>query len=100
MKKKAVLILCLVLVAVGIGAYRYVERSYYPMGGVVSVVSKEAGRTYSITIEQGTPEEAGFDHFKLQCTKEQYDSVSVGDVIKCERSQSVVTHRGTVHRIR
>ena len=78
----------------------YVNNSYYPMGGEVTIVDKEVdGDKYYITVEQGKPDDAGWGQFVLSCTQEQYESVDVGDVVVCERDQSVVTNKGTVHRI-
>lgn len=78
----------------------YVNNSYYPMGGEVTIVDKEVdGDKYYITVEQGKPDDTGWGQFVLSCTQEQYESVDVGDVVGCERDQSVVTNKGTVHRI-
>lgn len=101
MKLKRGVIVALVFVALVISAFVYVNKSYYPMGGEVTIVAKEAqNHDYTITIEQGIAGDAGWGQFILKCTKEQYDFVEVGDVVKCERDQSALTHKGTVHSIR
>ena len=50
-------------------------------------------------MEQGKPDDAGWGQFELKCTQEQYEAVDVGDVVKCDREQSIVTNSGTVHKI-
>ena len=78
----------------------YVKISYYPMGGEVIILDKEAdGDEYYITVGQGRPSSAGWGVFVLSCTQEQYQSVEIGDVAQCDRVQSIVTYRGTVHKI-
>lgn len=78
----------------------YVNNSYYPMGGDVTIVDKEVdGDKYYITVEQGEPDDAGWGQYVLSCTQQQYQSVDIGDVVGCARYQSVVTHKGTVYKI-
>ena len=78
----------------------YIQRSYYPMGGEVTILAKQADNYgYYITVEQGKPDDAGWGQFELKCTQEQYEAVDVGDVVKCDREQSIVTNSGTVHKI-
>ena len=73
---------------------------YYPMGGEVTILAKQADNYgYYITVEQGKPDDAGWGQFELKCTQEQYEAVDVGDVVKCDREQSIVTNSGTVHKI-
>ena len=100
MKKKATCILLAVLVgSIAIG-YFCINRSYYPMGGEVTIISKqENNNRYYITVEQGEPNDRGQEQFELECTPEQYQSVDAGDVIKCDRTQSALTHKGNVHKI-
>ena len=70
------------------------------MGGEVTIVSKEASSDrYYITVEQGEPGNDGWGQFELDCSPEQYQSVNVGDVVGCDREQSAVTHKGSVHQI-
>lgn len=77
-----------------------INRSYYPMGGEVTVISKQASdNRYYITVEQGEPGDRGRGQFELECTQEQYQAVNVGDVIECDRTQSTVTHKGKIHKI-
>ena len=78
MKKwKKVLLAAVLLLAVG-GYAAFVKISYYPMGGV---------------------EEATGTEFTLLCPESEYDKVNAGDEVYCERDQSIVTHKGEVHRI-
>jgi len=99
MKKRIVLALILACSAVALLSV-VVQCTYYPMGGEVSVISKqESWNKYYITIQQGEPNDAGRGQFLLKCTQEQYCSVDTGDIIGCDRYQSGLTHRGTVHRI-
>ena len=82
MKKwKKVLLAAVLLLAVG-GYAAFVKISYYPMGGKVTTV-----------------EEATGTEFTLLCPKSEYDKVNAGDMVYCERDQSIVTHKGEVHRI-
>lgn len=86
------------LVATGsCAAYQmyYISKSYYPMGGEVTAIDKfKSGENYFIIIEEATGE-----IFTLICDKSDYDKVNAGDKINCERDQSIVTHKGKVHRI-
>ena len=53
-----------------------INRSYCPMGGEVTVISKQANNNkYYITVEQGEPGNAGWGQFELECTPEQYQAV-------------------------
>ena len=99
-RRKRIIFIVLAVAVIMISGFIYVEKSYYPMGGNVSIISKEQGRSYTITAEQGSPNSAGFAQFKLRCSKEQYDSVDVGDIVECDRTQSTLTRKGTVHSIR
>ena len=73
----------------------YISKSYYPMGGEVIATDKfQSGENYFIVIEEATGEV-----FTLLCDKSDYDKVDAGDKINCERDQSIVTHKGKVHRI-
>lgn len=73
-----------------------VQNSYYPMGGEVTVVEKYESRPkYYLVIEEPTGEQ-----FTLLCSEEDYNQVNIGDVINCERHQSVMTHKGEVHKIK
>ena len=93
MKKwKKVLLAAVLLLAVG-GYAAFVKISYYPMGGEVTIVDKfQSGDNYYIVIEAGK-------EFTLLCPKSEYDKVNAGDEVYCERDQSIVTHKGEVHRI-
>ncbi len=97
--KKVLLIGVLFIVIVGgLVAYRacYVQKSYYPMGGEVTIVGKSrSGSRYYIVIDEGTGEQ-----FTLSCGGSDYNKVDVGDTVDCERSQSIVTHRGEVHKVK
>lgn len=95
MKKLVIIIVPIICVLAVIG-YFLVERSYYPMGGEVAVIDKTATSTqYHIVIRE-TPNS---EQFTLKCSKEDYDNVALGDIIDCNRMQSVLTHKGTVHSI-
>ena len=80
----------------GVGGYAaFVKISYYPMGGKVTTVDKyQSGDKYYIVVEEATGTE-----FTLLCPKSEYDKVNAGDTVYCERYQSIVTHKGEVHRI-
>ena len=94
MKKwKKVLLAAVLLLAVG-GYAAFVKISYYPMGGEVTIVDKfQSGDNYYIVIEAGK-------EFTLRCPESEYDKVNAGDMVYCERDQSIVTHKGEVHRIK
>lgn len=99
MKKTIALVLAFVC-SIAILLYAYINRSYFEMGGEVTIVAKqESGSKYYITVEQGDPDSPGRGQFLLECTQEQYRSVDIGDVVRCDRYQSSVTYRGTVHKI-
>ena len=100
-KKKAVLLLaalCLVLMAAIPAIHTWnVQRSFYPMGGEVTVIDKfETDDGFFITIKEGGASQAEFD---LSCTQDQYNAVEVGDLANCERYESIRTYTGTVHKI-
>lgn len=100
MKKRTIYVLLAVFVGLISIVCFAINRSYYPMGGEVTVISKQANNNkYYITVEQGEPGNAGWGQFELECTPEQYQAVDVGDVIECDRTQSVVTHKGKIHKI-
>ena len=94
-------IVCIIAVVVSVCAIAiFINQSYYPMGGEVTIVSKEASSDrYYITVEQGEPGNDGWGQFELECSSEQYQSVNVGDVVGCDREQSAITHKGSVHQI-
>ncbi len=90
---KKVLLAVALLLAVG-GYAAFVKISYYPMGGEVTIVDKfQSGDNYYIVIETGK-------EFTLRCPKSEYDKVSAGDEVYCERDQSIVTHKGKLYRIK
>lgn len=103
MKRKATVgIIAIIILICSIVIFRsiYIQRSYYPMGGEVTILAEQADNYgYYITVEQGKPDDAGWGQFELKCTQEQYEAVDVGDVVKCDREQSIVTNSGTVHKI-
>lgn len=100
MKKRTIYVLLAVFAGLISIVCFAINRSYYPMGGEVTVISKQANNNkYYITVEQGAPGNAGWGQFELECTPEQYQAVDVGDVIECDRTQSVVTHKGKIHKI-
>lgn len=96
---RKVLVVVALLVIVG-GCYiahqvHQVQESYYPMAGNVTVIGKyESGSDYYIVIEEETGEQ-----FTLSCDINGYNQVIIGDIVNCERSQSIVTHKGEVHKI-
>lgn len=97
--KKVLLIVALLLVVGGgYATYRIynVQKSYYPMAGEVTIIDKsQSGNEHYIVIEEATGEQ-----FTLSCSASDYDGVNVGDKVNCERSQSIMTHKGEVHKIK
>ncbi len=97
-KKVFLVVALLVVVGGGYAAYRMhnVQKSYYPMAGEVTIIDKsESGDAHYIVIEEATGEQ-----FTLSCSESDYNKVNVGDKVNCERSQSIVTHKGEVHKIK
>lgn len=103
MKRKVMvglIVIVILICSIALCRSVYIQRSYYPMGGEVTILEKRADNDkYYITVEQGNPRDAGWGRFTLRCTKEQYQAVDIGDVVKCDREQSIVTNTGTVHKI-
>ena len=80
--------------------YKQGEPHYYPMGGNVTVTDKlQTTSAYYLVIAQDAPNEQ-FVEFVLLCTKEQYNSVDIGDSVNCEREQSLATHTGIIHKLK
>ena len=78
-------------------ALLWLKRSYYPMGGEAEVIGKEYdGSAYHIAIKHGR----GGYVYTLKCSREQFEAVCVGEMIDCDRYQSVMTHRGIVMALR
>ncbi len=75
------------------------QRSYYPMDGEVRILSKEKGRGFTLTVEQGFREGQKAGRFRLKCTEGQYHEVEIGDIVDCSRTQSALTGRGKVHKL-
>lgn len=97
-KKVLLVVVLLIVVGGGYAAYRMhnVQKSYYPMAGEVTIIDKsQSGDEHYIVIEEATGEQ-----FTLSCSASDYDGVNVGDKVNCERSQSIVTHKGEVHKIK
>lgn len=97
-KKVLLVVALLILVGGGYAAYQMhnVQKSYYPMAGEVTIIDKsQSGDERYIVIEETTGEQ-----FTLSCSASDYDGVNVGDKVNCERSQSIVTHKGEVHKIK
>lgn len=101
---KKIFLVIAVMVVVIVGSFNFYNvywgrqdrRTYYPMGGEVIVIDKvESGSDYYIVIEESPGEQ-----FVLSCTKSDYDLVSVGDKVNCERYQNIVTRKGEVHKIK
>ncbi len=93
----SVLVIFVAICAVVVAHTSLEKTSYYAMGGIVTVIDKNSTDSgYNITIEQG----GVGGQYTLECTKEQFDSVHIGEEISCERYQSEITHEGSVHRIR
>lgn len=96
--KKALILIALVVVIAGsYAAYRAhrIQNSYYPMGGEVTIISKEQTNSACyLVIEEATGEQ-----FTLLCNEGEYEQVSIGDTVNCERSQSILTHKGEIHSI-
>lgn len=75
-KQKIVLGNLIVIVIFICSVVIYIDRSYYPMGGEVTIIAKqEDDDKYYITVEQGEPDDAGWGQFVLECTQEEYQSV-------------------------
>ena len=95
-----VLVLLLIIVsAVFLVYYVKGQTHYFPMSGEVSISDKfETDSGHYIIISQGKdgPNPA---QFVLFCTREQYDSVKIGDTVDCERYQTEATYSGFVHKI-
>ena len=100
-KKKVSLILailCLIFLAANsvIRTWTF-QQSFYPMGGEVTVIDKfETEDGFFLTIKEDGASQAEFD---LSCTQEQYNAVEVGDLVNCERYESIRTYTGTIHKI-
>ena len=73
-----------------------IQNSYYPLGGLVTVIGKDETNDgeFTITIQEKHAT------FVLSCTKEQFCSVDIGDTINCERYESVITNSGRVVNIK
>lgn len=94
--KKALVVIVFVLVSFSIFAMLYVHRTYYPMGGEVTIVEKsERFFRHYITIEEMSGEQ-----FKLSCSEYEFNSLDVGDLVSCERTQSILTHSGKLHKLK
>lgn len=96
----AALVLVVVTLPVICRAYRdrSIERSYFAMSGLVQVVDKaESSEGWEIVIKQSGGDIVGW--FVLSCTEDQFNMVDIGEYVYCDRSQSALTHDGTVHNI-
>ena len=94
--KKALVVRVFVLVIFSIYSMVYVHRTYYPMGGEVTIVEKsERFFRHYITIEEMSGEQ-----FKLSCSEYEFNSLDVGDLVSCERTQSILTHSGKLHKLK
>ena len=91
---RVVVVLLLLAALTGI----VIRRSYYPMDGEVRIQSKEQSNGFTVTIQQGFRDGQKQGQFRLKCTEEQFDSVEIGDIVDCSRTQSALTHGGKVHR--
>ncbi|MBQ9853407.1 MAG: hypothetical protein IJO69_03050 [Ruminiclostridium sp.] len=100
-KKKVALILailCMIFLAANsvIRTWTF-QQSFYPMDGEVTVIDKfETEDGFFLTIKEDGASQAEFD---LSCTQEQYNAVEVGDLVNCERYESILTHTGIIHNI-
>ena len=97
MKTYKKLLIAAVIVVVAVGLYiAYQQKSYYPMAGEVTIIDKsKSGFDYFIVIEDTRGEQ-----FTLSCNENDYNQVSIGETINCERNESIVTHKGEVHKIK
>lgn len=96
-RMKAVLGGGILLALICAAALLLVRRSYCPMGGEAAVVDKAYfDSAYHITIQHGR---AG-GQYTLVCSREQFEAVSAGEMIDCDRYQSVITRRGIVTALR
>ena len=83
-KKLLIAVTFVVVVGVFYIGYRVyeVQKSYYPMAGEITIIDKsESGSHYYIVIEEATGEQ-----FTLSCSESDYDQVSIGDMVNCERN--------------
>ena len=94
----AIVVIVVVLLLLAALTGFVIQRSYYPMDGEVRIQSKEQSNGFTVTIEQGFRDGQKRGEFYLKCTEEQYDSVEIGDIVDCARTQSTLTHKGKVHR--
>ena len=94
----AIVVITVVLLLLAALTFFVIQRSYYPMDGEVRIISKEQSNGFAVTIEQGFRDGQKQGQFYLRCTEEQFDSVEIGGIVDCSRTQSALTHRGTVHR--
>ena len=100
-KKKVALILailCMIFLAANsvIRTWTF-QQSFYPMDGEVTVIDKfETEDGFFLTIKEDGASQAEFD---LSCTQEQYNAVEVGDLVNCERYESILTHTGIIHNL-
>ena len=102
MKKNYIKIICVVIMIIVIGGLycaSYVKESYYPMGGEVTIVDKKEsifGNYIVIELMEGD----NASQYTLSCNQDEFEKVNIGDIVNCERYQSILTHRGEVHKIK
>lgn len=102
MRKNYIKFICVVIMLIVIGGLictSYVKDSYYPMGGEVTIVDKKKnifGNYIVIELTEGDI----VSQYTLSCNQDDFEKVNIGDVVNCERYQSVLTHRGEVHKIK
>lgn len=103
-----VLLSCALTAAVLLGRDWMERRTYYPMGGDVLVLYKfKAGGLsrhvtddkYYLVIQTSNSDGTNKTNYLLSCTKEQYDSVEIGDTANCERDQKTDDFTGIIHKI-
>lgn len=98
--KSAIALIVLILIFVAAG-HQFIRAAYHEMGGLVLVTSKEeAHGDYYITIKRRDPfmGRSGAS-YRLKCTKEQYDMVSIGDTADISRNENKITGKGEVYNI-
>lgn len=79
----------------------WIQHSYYPMGGEVTVVEKTIEKDgFYVLIEYRIKAENRLVQYTLEATKDQFDSLQVGDIIYCDRMQSELTHKGIIHKVK
>lgn len=95
--RRNIIILAIVAVVCVFWGYTQMgdRMSYYAQSGEITIVEKNVEEdTYSLTVDQADGKHPG--RYVLICTQKQYDAVEVGDVVQCDRMQSLQNMDGRV----